>query len=70
MAAPCADVVLALAGKGDPILARTDRMGQFEFVTEQGASYKLVSGSKFYEVVAPDKPVHSGDNIEVHLKQK
>jgi hypothetical protein len=45
-------------------------MGQFEFVTEQGASYKLVSGSKFYEVVAPDKPVHSGDNIEVHLKQK
>lgn len=70
MNAPCAEVILTLQGKGDPIHTRTDRIGQFEFVTEQGEEYKLVSGSKFYEMVQPDKPVHSGDSIEVHLKQK
>lgn len=70
MNAPCPEVILTLEGKGEPIHARTDRIGQFEFVTEQGEQYKLVSGSKFYEMVQPTEAVHSGDSVEVHLKQK
>lgn len=70
LVAPCPEVILSLQGKGAPIQARTDQNGLFEFTTEAGAEYKISSGSRFYEVVEPKKPVHSGQRIEVHLKQK
>lgn len=70
MPSPCSEVVLTLQGKGEPIQTRTDREGIFEFVTEQGQQYKVVSGSKFYEVVEPLRPVFSGSRLEIHLKQK
>ena len=70
MPSPCPEVVLTLQGKGEPIQTRTDREGMFEFVTEQGQQYKVASGSKFYEVVEPLRPVFSGSRLEIHLKQK
>lgn len=70
IASPCPEVILNLEGKGEPLHARTDRNGIFEFATEQGAEYKVSSGSRFYDVVEPKRPVHSGQQIEIHLKQK
>lgn len=66
----CPEVILNLEGKGEALHARTDKNGLFEFSTEQGAEYKVTSGSRFYEVIDPKKPVHSGQRIEIHLKQK
>ncbi len=73
IAVPCTEVVLILTGTGedkDPISTRTDHDGNFEFSTASGQSYRVSSGSKFYEVVQPSKPVHSGEKIQIVLKQK
>lgn len=73
MEAPCTEIVLTLnnvkSGK-ETISARTDHQGVFEFSTVVGEKYTVSSGSKFYEVVSPDKPIHSGQSIQVVLKQK
>ena len=39
-------------------------------LTEAGETYKVVSGSKFYTVLSPDKPIQSGQTIEIHMQQK
>jgi len=70
IASPCPEVILTLQGKGDPISTRTDRMGMYEFATEQGQQYKVLSGSKLYDVVQPKDPIFSGQKVEIHLKQK
>ena len=49
---------------------RTTVKGHFEFAGEAGKNYTIASGSKFYEVVAPQGLIHGGDRVNLQLQQK
>jgi hypothetical protein len=68
----CAGVQLLLVdAKGVEVSrARTDQNGEFEFTGRTREKFKILSGSKFYEVVSPNVPVPTGISLEVDLQQK
>ena len=72
LASACVNLLLILNdAKGDEAMrTRTSAQGQFEFTAEPDTSYKIVSGSKFYELVAPTIAIHGGDRVLVQLQQK
>ena len=69
---PCVNLLLILndADDNEVVKARTNAQGQFDFATEQGKAYKIVSGSKFYDVNAPLGLVRGGDKVNLQLRQK
>ena len=69
----CVDTVLILndAKGNEQLRARTNAGGSFEFAgLDPKGQFAIISGSKFYEVVSPTGPLHSGDQVELKLRQK
>lgn len=68
---PCVNLLLILNDEGGKELykTRTSSQGIFEFSSEAEKVYHIVSGSPFYEVVAP-KAVRGGTKINLQLQQK
>ena len=72
MAGPCVNLVVVLNNEDGTVFekTRTNAQGRFEFSTDIGKKYLLVSGSRFYDVVSPKEPVKGGDQVEMKLQQK
>lgn len=69
---PCVNLLLILNdGKGNEVeKARTTPEGKFEFTAAQGKNYKIISGSRFYEVSSPKDSVQGGQRVDLILQQK
>jgi hypothetical protein len=71
---PCVSLLIILEdAKGNEVArTRTTPQGEFDFTAAAGsqAEYIFVSGSKFYEVIAPTRTVHGGDRVSLLLRQK
>ena len=71
VASTCMNLLLILNDlQGNEMMrTRTTAQGQFEFSADSGKAYRIISGSKFYELVSPTSPIHGGDKIQVQLQQ-
>jgi len=69
---PCVNLVLVLLDeKGTEVLkSRTNPRGQIEFAAEKGKVYRIIPGSRFYEIKAPLDLIHGGDTVKIFLKLK
>jgi hypothetical protein len=72
MPGDCVGVMLVLLDSTGTEVSRTrtSNKGEFEFTARPREKFKILSGSKFYEVVSPNVPIPSGVSLEVDLQQK
>jgi hypothetical protein len=72
LAGPCVNIELILNDeKGAEIeRTRTSQSGRFEFAAKKGTNYRIVSGSKFFEVISPKDLIHGGNSVDLQLRQK
>ncbi len=69
---PCADISLILEtldGK-EFLRTRASHEGIFSFAFDEAGSYKINSGTKFYELDKPSSALHGGESILVKLRRK
>ncbi len=68
---PCVSLLLLLTDSDGKEVSkgRTTAQGAFDFSTEAGKDYKILPGSKFYELATPATTVHGGGRVGVQLKQ-
>jgi len=69
---PCVNIMLVLNDeKGVEVeRTRTNTQGAFEFSVDINKVYRVVSGSKLYEILAPQGLVHGGSTITVKIREK
>ena len=71
-AGPCVNLSIILndAQGVEKERGRTNAQGQFEFDATSGQDYRVVPGSKYYDIVSPTTAVHAGDKVDLKLQQK
>jgi len=68
----CVSLLLVLTDADGNVIekTRTTMQGQFDFITESSKTYRIIPGSKYYELATAPVLFHSGDRIGLRLKQK
>jgi hypothetical protein len=68
---PCVNITLILNDSSgeEQERVRTNPQGQFEFNASPNTDYHIVPGSKLYDQPNSTRTIHSGDRIELKLKQ-
>lgn len=69
---PCVNITLVINdSEGKEILkTRTSTKGEIEFMIDPSKPYRVISGSRFYNVAAPKELVKGSHRLDVKLQQK